>query len=201
MHRLTIALLALVTVSACAAPVETISKRPAIIPKAIQPQQASFAPPPAEQASIDEFARSFLNSIQTQSIQERREFCGFFFRDSAGQLQATAPRRGSFASCNMPVPQRRDNIVASYHTHGAYGPQYDNEVPSTTDLLSDFQLGVDGYVSTPGGRVWRVSNANRDTSQVCGLGCVIRDPGFVPRNENQVRQRYTVATLTQRSGV
>lgn len=200
MFRKTIAFLTLVTLSACADSADTLTKRPAITPKPVRVQPASAVPAPAQQASIDNFARSFLDGIQAQSIAERRELCGFIFRSDNGQLQASPPRRGTFASCNMPVPQRRDNIIASYHTHGAYGQEYDNEVPSTTDLLSDFELGLDGYISTPGGRVWRVSNATRDTSQVCGLGCVTRDPGFVPRNESQVRQRYTVATLNQRNG-
>ena len=186
--------LAAVTLVACAEPIETISKQPATFPQAISVQ------PGPEQTAVDTFARNFLDSIQARSITDRREYCGYFFRDSVGQIKATQPRRGTFATCSMPAPTRGDGIFASYHTHGAYGPQYDNEVPSTTDLLSDFQLGVDGYISTPGGRIWRVSSNTRDAQQVCGLGCVTRDPGFVPRDESNVRQRYTVVTLNQRGG-
>ena len=198
MNRLSFALMAAVTLVACAEPIETISKRPVVTPKAIGSVQP--APVSPDQAEVDAFARRFLDSIQARSIADRREYCGYFFRDSAGQIKATPPRRGTFATCSMPVPTQGSGIFASYHTHGAYGPEYDNEVPSTTDLLSDFQLGVDGYVSTPGGRVWRVSSAARDTTQICGLGCVTSDPGFVPRNEANVRQRYTVVTLNQRNG-
>lgn len=197
MVRFIFAILSAVTLVACAEPIETISKRPVAVPKAIAVQPEQTTPDIAE---ANAFAIQFLDRIQAQSIADRREYCGYFFRDAAGQIKATPPRRGTFASCSMPVPTRGSGIFASYHTHGAYGPQYDNEVPSATDLLSDFQLGVDGYVSTPGGRVWRVSNAAQETRQICGLGCVTRDPGFVPRNEGNVRQRYTVATLQQRSG-
>jgi hypothetical protein len=198
MLRLSFALLASVTLAACAGPIspqiDTISKRPA------ENQTTVSARPAVPQSTADVFAKSFLDGIQAQSFAERREFCGYFFRDSAGQVQATPPRRGTFASCNMPVPNRNDGIFASYHTHGAFGPQYDNEVPSPTDLLSDFRLGLDGYISTPGGRVWRVNNATQDAIQICGLSCVARDPGFIPRNERGVRQRYTVASLNQRGG-
>ncbi len=204
MLRFKLALLASLALTACTTPSSitkvpgAISKRPAT--EQTQPVSVQPSAPLPPQADADAFARTFLDSIQTQSILERREFCGYFFRNASGQIAATPPRRGTFASCSMPVPGRGSGIFASYHTHGAYGPQYDNEVPSTTDLLSDFQLGLDGYLSTPGGRVWRVTNATQDTSQVCGLGCVTRDPGFVPRNEGNVRQRYTVATLNQRGG-
>jgi hypothetical protein len=199
MLRFTFTLLAAAALAACAEPIDTITKRPALTPKAISMQPSVITPGPA-QAETDRFAKAFLDSIQARSISERRELCGFFIRNDAGQLQATPPRAGTFAGCNMPVPNRRDNIVASYHTHGAYGSQYDNEVPSTTDLQSDFILGIDGYLSTPGGRVWHVSNVTREASQICGLGCVTRDPGFIPRNETQVAQRYSIATLIQRHG-
>lgn len=194
MFRSVFALLATVTLVACAEPIGNLNKQPAAFPRVVSVQ------PAPEQAVVDNFARAFLDSIQAQSIADRREYCGYFFRDAAGQIKATPPRRGTFATCSMPAPRRGDGIFASYHTHGAFGRQYDNEVPSTTDLLSDFQLGLDGYISTPGGRIWRVNNATRDAQQVCGLGCVTRDPGFVPRNERNVRQRYTVATLNQRTG-
>jgi hypothetical protein len=193
MLRSCFAFLATVALVACAEPIETISKQTAF-PEAI------VSLPSQQQTELNTFARNFLDSIQAQSIADRREYCGYFFRNAEGEVKATPPRRGTFASCSMPVPRRGDGIFASYHTHGAYGRQYDNEVPSTTDLLSDFQLGLDGYISTPGGRIWHVSSTTRDARQVCGLGCVTRDPGFVPRNEGNVRQRYTIVSLNQRAG-
>jgi len=74
-----------------------------------------------------------------------------------------------------------------------------NETPSTIDLENDIRLGLNGYVSTPGGRVWRTNPDTKDTVQVCGLGCVTRDPGFVPRNEKAVLQRFTLPQLEQRN--
>ena len=196
MLRFCFGLLTAAMLAACADPIAPTPTRPALKPAAL----SSFQPadPASDQAAVDAFAKTFLDSIQAQSIADRREYCGYFFRDASGAVKATQPRRGTFATCSMPVPTRGSGIFASYHTHGAFGRQYDNEVPSTTDLLSDFQLGLDGYISTPGGRIWRVSNETRTATQLCGLGCVTRDPGFVPRDEAGVRRVYTLGTLAQR---
>jgi len=161
---------------------------------------ASFTPqPPIAQQTVDAFAVSFLDSIQASSIAARREFCGYIRRDLSGTLRATPPRPGTFATCSMPAPLPGSGIIATYHTHGAYGPNHDNETPSTIDLENDIRLGLNGYVSTPGGRVWRTNPDTKDTVQVCGLGCVTRDPGFVPRNEKAVLQRFTLPQLEQRN--
>jgi hypothetical protein len=72
-------------------------------------------------------------------------------------------------------------------------------VPSVIDLTSDFDFGIDGYVSTPGGRVWLVDFQTRSTQQLCGLSCVTSDPGFVPFEEDRVRQSYSVQSLQRRS--
>jgi len=199
MLRLSFALIASVMLSACANPSDIITKRPALFPDAIDAAPAAVMPS-LTTAEVDDFARSFLDSIQPISFAKRSEFCGYFFQNAAGKVAATPPRRGTFASCSMPVPTQRDNIIASYHTHGAFGPEYDNEVPSSTDLLSDFDLGMNGYIATPGGRIWRVNHADRDAEQVCGLKCVTSDPGFIPRDESSVLQVYTVSTLLQRHG-
>lgn len=191
-------LCASLTLAACSAPVtdtSTIRKQPQTVAPAALPQL------PRPQDDIDLFAIAFLDSIQAESIAERREFCGYFFRDDAGRVQATPPRAGTFATCSMPAPRPGDGVIASYHTHGAYGPRYDNEVPSVTDIQSDVQLGLNGYVSTPGGRVWRVNRRTRDTQQLCGLGCVTRDPGFVPRDESSVLPRFSLIQLAIRTGV
>ncbi len=194
-------LIAALAIAGCSAPVPEAASTDSNV-KRTTPQV--FAPLPSEaqsQGEVDAFAKAFLDSIQAQSIAERREFCGYFFRDRDGALRATPPRKGTFAACNMPAPRPGTGVFASYHTHGAYGERYDNEVPSVTDLSSDFQLGLNGYVSTPGGRIWRVNLDTRDTVQVCGLKCVTSDPGFVPRNEDSVRQRYSILQLALRNGV
>jgi len=158
------------------------------------------APGAPSGAVVDRFAINFLNTLQPRSIRERREYCGYIILNQSGQLEATPPRPGTFAGCNMPAPQVGEGIIASYQTHGAYGPRYDNEVPSTVDLMSDFDFGMDGYVSTPGGRVWLVDFQTRTTRQLCGLSCVYVDPGFVPQNEAGVRQVYDLEGIQRRQG-
>ena len=158
-------------------------------PPAIRPSDAAAA----------NFAIAFLDTIQPRSVRLRAELCGFFYIAPDGSIAATPPRTGTFAGCEMPVPQAGQNIFASYHTHSAYAPGYDNEVPSAQDLLSDFDFGLDGYVSAPGGRIWHVDYGTRTTRQVCGIGCVYMDPGFVPEGEASIRQVFTVADLQRRN--
>ncbi len=181
-------------------PTQSLPSGGGLQPVATPQTGTSVAPPNAPSgAVVDQFAVSFLNSIQTRSIRERREYCGYITVDASGQLSATPPRPGTFAGCDMPIPRAGQGIIASYHTHGAYGPGYDNEVPSTVDLMSDFQFGIDGYVSTPGGRVWLVDVQTRSTRQICGLRCVISDPGFVPEGEATIQASYTLPALERRS--
>ncbi|SMX31584.1 DUF4329 domain-containing protein [Octadecabacter ascidiaceicola] len=200
MMRLTALLtIATVALSACGVPQVQVSPKG----ESSLPQQYntgySIAPPNAPSGPVvDNFARSFLDSIQARSIAERREYCGYFYIDPNGNLRGTPPRPGTFAGCEMPAPAPGLGIVASYHTHGAYGRVYDNEVPSVIDLASDFQFGIDGYVSTPGGRVWLVDFQTQSASQLCGLRCVTSDPGFAPQDEAGVRQSYTIPTLQRR---
>jgi len=169
-----------------------------------QPRQInagfSVAPPNAPSGPvIDNFAVSFLNGIQARSFAERREYCGYFFIDRDGFIQGTPPRPGTFASCDMPAPLAGQGIIASYHTHGAYGRGFDNEVPSVIDLTSDFDYGIDGYVSTPGGRVWLVDFQTFSTRQLCGLRCVTSDPGFIPQGEAGIQTTYSMQALQRRS--
>ncbi|MBT8411952.1 MAG: DUF4329 domain-containing protein [Octadecabacter sp.] len=202
----------LIALSACDVPQQQIIPQPAV-QTASKPGSAallanpanvnagfSVAPPNAPSGAIvDTFARNFLNSIQPRSIGERREYCGYFYQDDAGQLQATLPIPGSFAACEMPAPRVGQGIIASYHTHAAYGGAYDNEVPSAVDLLSDFDYGIDGYVSTPGGRVWLVDYQTRTTRQICGIGCVVSDPNFVVDQDDVIRAAYSVRDLWVRN--
>jgi len=199
-----LSLSAAVALAACAAPqtqtfVRPDPKAPSAFPSH---QNAGFSVAPANAPSgpaVDEFAANFLNGVQARSFSGKREFCGYFFVDSSGQLRGTPPRAGTTASCNMPAPRPGQGIIASYHTHGSFTRRYDNEVPSIVDLQSDFDFGIDGYVSTPGGRVWLVDFQTKSTRQVCGLRCISSDPHFIPQDEEGIRQTYTIPQLQRRS--
>ncbi len=185
--------------AACIAPPTTLQTPPVTAAQPVAATAYSVAPPNAPSGQVvDSFARAFLDSIQAQSIAENVEYCGYFFIDSSGQLFGTPPIRGRSASCSMNAPQPGQGVVASYHTHGSYRRAYAAEVPSIIDLQSDFQFGIDGYVSTPGGRIWLVDFQTTSTMQVCGRNCVYADPAYNDRNDHRIRQSYTLTELRQR---
>jgi len=57
--------------------------------------------------------------------------------------------------------------TATYHTHAAFDPRFDNENFSPQDLESDRQLGVDGYLGTPGGQ-FKFHNVTTGAIQTLG---------------------------------
>ena len=62
----------------------------------------------------------------------------------AGKLAATGPKRGRRDSCEPDEPPEDFEILASYHTHGAYTQEADTEMPSLEDLAGDIEEGIDG---------------------------------------------------------
>ena len=150
----------------------------------------------ATTSDVDAFATTVLNGIQPTSIAESREYCGYIFRREAGGLAATAPRRGSEDYCDLPEPD--NNVIASYHTHGGYSEDYDNEVPSTDDVIGDFEAGIDGYIGTPGGRVWLVDFDAQIARQLCSETCITSDPTNDPENAGFVPQSFTLDELRAR---
>ena len=160
------------------------------------PVYSSSEPTFAETDDINAFATSVLNDLQPVSIAESREYCGYIFETESGGLAATPAARGGEDYCDLAPPE--DNTLASYHTHGGYSDEYDNEVPSVDDLLGDFEAGIDGYVGTPGGRVWLVDYETRSTRQLCGIKCIIADPDDDPDAAGAIRQSYTLDELRER---
>ncbi len=144
------------------------------------------------------FMKAQLNALQPRSIAEDREYCGYLGTLPNGDFAISPPKRGAPAGCTPNTPPANLRIIASYHTHAAYAPRYDSEVPSATDLEGDISEGINGYVSTPGGRLWFTDGAARSTLQICGAGCLSADPRFRPERDNPVRQSYTLAGLRQR---
>ena len=153
---------------------------------------------PVELEEIDEYAKAFLDSIQPVSIAESREYCGFFVLSPDGSIEGTRPRAGTADSCAagfVPV-----NAVASYHTHGGYLPDYFNEIPSVSDALSAIDVSLNDYVSTPGGRFWRVDGVSGRAILLCDEGCLTSDPTAEPIPANRQRASYTVAELRALQG-
>lgn len=141
---------------------------------------------PTPNPDILAVARNVLTNIQPRSIRENREYCGSIVQRADGSLYATKPEKGGADWCQISffdeVPTYRpgDREVADYHTHSAYSPDADSEVPSPTDMSNNGEEGIPGYVSTPGGRLWFIRADGRLTYQICGVGCLPQDPNFVP---------------------
>ena len=142
------------------------------------------------------FVSRLFNDIQPESIAQDREYCGLIGIDAAGALIATEPRRGRVSSCLPPNPNAVGFVVvASYHTHGASSLEYLTEVPSFDDMRTDIEDDTDGYVATPGGRMWYVDARNRVARQICGLNCLIPDPNHIEDPDFPVEATYTLEDL------
>jgi hypothetical protein len=135
--------------------------------------------------------------LQLQSFAKQREYCGFLGRDSSGQLRASDPVPGNRDSCPLVWPDDLE-VIASYHTHGTFDFAYYNELPSDTDMLNDQDLGVNGWIATPGGRLWYVDSKQMVAKQICSVGCLPIAPGFYKSQAGEIAKGYTFDELVER---
>lgn len=143
-------------------------------------------------------ARELLSGLQSASIRGNREYCGLIARAPDGALTQVRARRGSRAGCTYPRAPRGHKVVASYHTHGAFLERYDNEVPSLLDVLTDLRAGTNGYVSTPGGRLWYVDLRRREVRLICGPRCLPWDRRYRVTPGDRIATRYSMQDLALR---
>ena len=93
------------------------------------------------------------------------------------------------------------DVVSSWHTHAAWARGYDGEVPSIQDVEGDMRQGIkNGWVGTPGGRLWHVDGRTGDMRQVCGRAACPEDPGLLPEEHGPVSEAYTLDGLYARFG-
>jgi hypothetical protein len=152
---------------------------------------------PAQSREEIDFMTRFFTRLQERSFQKRSEYCGFVGRDAAGQLRVTPPLQGNRDSCPLEWPRDLE-VIASYHTHGAFDFSYYNELPSDLDMESDQSLGVDGWIATPGGRLWFVDSERMVATQVCGVGCLPIAPNFYKAQAGDIAPTYTYDELVER---
>ena len=158
---------------------------------------AQTRPQPQSLAEIT-FITDVLNTLQPRSIAENREYCGYLGLDPSGAFIISKPKRGGNDGCRPDEPPASMRLLASYHTHAAYGVEYDSEVPSYNDLEADIYEGIDGYIATPGGRIWFNDASAAQASMLCGLTCITADPNFRPEPQFRVLNRYTLDGLRDR---
>jgi hypothetical protein len=156
----------------------------------------------AEAQAADEqaFARTLLATLQVRSIVENREYCGYIGRDERGRVVASKPRRGKSDSCEIGAPPPFMRVTASYHTHAGFDADHINEIPSLHDLQGDIAARTDGYIATPGGRLWFSDHAAKEVRQICGPGCLPQDPVFRQGKAEKVRRSYTLGELERMMG-
>ena len=180
--RITLLIPALIALSACVGdPINTVQ----MPPRPVAQTQGEVA-----------FVSGLFNDIQRTSIAEDREYCGLIGIDSTGAYVASPPRRGRVSTCLPPTKSSVGfRVIASYHTHGSASLNYFTEMPSYDDMRTDIEDGTDGYIATPGGRLWYVDARARVARQLCGLACLIDDPSHVEDPNYPVRQTYTLNQL------
>jgi len=76
--------------------------------------------------------------------------------------------------------------------------QYSSETPSGTDMEGDEEEGIDGWGSTPGGRLWYIDTTDMVTFQICGIGCMPQDPNFIEGDDGFIADQYTYDELVER---
>jgi hypothetical protein len=152
---------------------------------------------PAQSREEIDFMMSLFEQLQPLSFDKQREYCGFLGYDASGSLTATEPRGGNRDSCPLDWP-RNLQVVASYHTHGTFDFAYNNELPSDIDMLSDQDMGVDGWIATPGGRLWFVDSERMVAKQVCGVGCLPIAPNFYKAQAGDIAKGYSFDELVER---
>lgn len=155
----------------------------------------------ANSDEIENMALTALNIAQPNSFKNNIEYCGLIGYHRSGALLFSPPIPGFRNSCNPGLnPWAWKEVVATYHTHGAHTLDSDAEVPSVEDMLADFAEQTDGYIATPGGRVWHISVKDKKAYLLCGPGCVKSDEKYQECENLKPENEYTLSSLRQRIG-
>lgn len=148
---------------------------------------------------VRQFARSKLTELQARSFAEDIELCSLIAENARGELVARTVLTGDTGTCDLAYFDVRSLLPrATVHTHAGYNEEFDSEVPSSMDLEGDFASQIDGYISTPGGRLWHVDYRDRVARQICGEGCLPRDENYRSCNAPEPEAEYTLTTLRAR---
>lgn len=155
-------------------------------------------PVAAQTAEELALVKRVFDDLQQRSFVRNAEYCGYIGYDRRDRLIASDITPGDLSGCSPDWPEGDDiEPVASFHTHGGYDPDSWSEIPSVDDLLADESEGVDGWVATPGGRLWFLDTTQMTARQMCGLGCLRQDRGFQRETRIIVDEFYTLEELIE----
>ena len=154
----------------------------------------------AQSPEETEFVTALLRGLNPLSIEFNREVCGYVLRGASGALESTKVSWGTLDICaSLPIPPGAQ-VLSSWHTHAAWAEGYDGEVPSIRDVEGDMYQSINGWVSTPGGRLWFVNGQTGHIHQICGRDCLPSDPNFFPEEHGPVGKAYSLDGLYARFG-
>ncbi|EPJ46192.1 MAG: hypothetical protein OFPII_22190 [Osedax symbiont Rs1] len=148
-----------------------------------------------------EYFKQFFNGIQPQSFANNREYCGYIGYNDEAQFVATPPKKGKPDSCLPEEPPLDFDLIGSYHTPGAFSVDADSELPSYEDMLADIAEDIDGFIATPGGRIWQTDTLDGIARMVCDRNCVLADPDFIEDIQYRVDKTYTLQQLMNRDKI
>lgn len=137
-----------------------------------------------------------FETAQTLSFKNNREYCGYLVLDENNRLNHTKLTKGREESCLADDFPEEWTPIASYHTHGAHVDGESFELPSYEDVEGDEEEGVDGYIATPGGRLWYSDSTERTVNLIC-VGCVPADPRFEEHPDDAPYDFYTYDELRE----
>lgn len=146
------------------------------------------------------YVKELFVELQIRSFAENREICGYLGYDRDGNLRTSDINIGTEASCGPPNFPTKFTVVAWFHTHSTYSPEYNSEYPSTQDLDFGEYWDLNGYTATPGGRLWYHDLAEDAVIELCSLECVPQDPNFRVLPRDPVRSVYTRRQLQKIEG-
>ena len=145
------------------------------------------------------FVVHLMNRLQVPSFAESREYCGYIVRLETGKITTGPITPGTTDRCG-PIRPQIGEVISSFHTHGGFTFVHYNEVPSVQDLRGDIAGRMNGWIATPGGRLWFNDWRRGTARQICGVGCLRRDPAFIPGVRGKVEEVYTLDKLIRLMG-
>lgn len=161
----------------------------------------AVSPAVAQSRAEVKLARDLLTQLQPLSFEKNREYCGWIGVDGDGRLVASKVNQGKRSRCSSEIETDKGiRLIATFHTHGSYLRQYDNEVPSVLDYANERRLKSRGYVSTPGGRFWVVDGIAGEVRLICGPGCLPVDPEHKEAGHGKTPNKLSETQLFRRQG-
>jgi len=124
----------------------------------------------------DETAMVAINGINPKSIALNREFAGLVVQNPDGSYSYTGPYMGTVDQSWPGSPPPRTVVVADWHTHGAYDPNYESEVFSPDDMQGNTDLGYPGYLGTPSGAILKFIPPPQGSNPINGTIITLQPP-------------------------